>query len=144
MAESITPRILVVDDDPSIHSIYERVFSRENIHLDTAMDGIEATSKIVNGNYTLIFLDLMMPQMSGFQVIQWLKNNHRDLLTNVVVVTALSPEAYGELDRTLVHDLVAKPFDVRVLLDYIEEFLSRKGISWERAGSLPGPNPPRC
>ena len=65
MTESIVPRILVVDDDPAIHNIYRRVFSPENLHLDAAMDGIEAMKKIVDGNYTLIFLDLMMPQMSG-------------------------------------------------------------------------------
>ena len=135
MAASVIPRVLVVDDDPSILSIYRNAFSARNIELDTATDGLEAIKKIVSSEYTLIFLDLMMPHMSGFQVIQWLKANHPGRLPSVVVVTALSPVAYRELDRTLVYDLVAKPFDVSVLESYIADYLAGRGITWMRGGS---------
>jgi len=130
MTNKVVPRVLVVDDDPSILNLYRGVFRWKNLALDTADDGLDAIKKILAGQYNLILLDLMMPHMSGFQVIQWLKANRPESLRCVVVVTALSPDAYRELDRTLIHDLVAKPFDVAELEGYIVDFLAGKGVSW--------------
>ncbi len=115
-------RILIVDDDPVILDLYRRVLEPVNVEIDSAHDGLEAIRKIISRRYVLIFLDLMMPEMSGFQVIRWLRASEPELLRAVVVVTALSPEAYREqLDPALVRDLVAKPFEAEALVNYVRK-----------------------
>lgn len=126
MTEIRRHRILVVDDDPFILSLYSRVLARAPVDMETARDGLEAIKKISQENFSLILLDLMMPQMTGFEVVKFLKVTRPEALKSVVIVTALSPEAYREqLELSGIHGLVAKPFDGTVLIDYVSDYIEK-------------------
>jgi DNA-binding response OmpR family regulator len=103
-------RALVVEDDPAIRRLVEKLLQRRGIEIDTAHDGKQALEKIGNGDYSILVLDLMLPGASGYQVIDYIKANKPDL--PVVVVSAVSQQALSQLDLDVVKLVISKPFDV--------------------------------
>jgi CheY-like chemotaxis protein len=76
-----------------------------------ARDGIEAIRKIEANDYSVVFLDLMMPRLNGYEVIKRLRNMKRR--PAVIVATAMN---YNKsLDPDVVHLVLRKPFDVEVV-----------------------------
>ncbi|HWN67048.1 MAG TPA: response regulator, partial [Haliangium sp.] len=65
-------RILIVDDDDAIRALVVTVLRRRGYRLDTARNGLEALEKLKNCRYSLVVLDLMMPRMSGYDVLDTL------------------------------------------------------------------------
>jgi two-component system, OmpR family, alkaline phosphatase synthesis response regulator PhoP len=76
-------KILVVDDDESISTIYNHVLSREGYEVHTALDGIEAVAKTSAILPDLIILDLIMPEQEGIETLLQLHSKH----PNIPVVT---------------------------------------------------------
>jgi DNA-binding response OmpR family regulator len=76
-------KILVVDDDESIRTIYNHVLSREGYDVHTALDGIEAVAKTSAILPDLIILDLIMPEQEGIETLLQLHSKH----PNIPVVT---------------------------------------------------------
>lgn len=74
-------RILIAEDDPFILKILKRNLKSE-FEIDSAITGVEALEKIHAGDYSLILLDLVMPEMGGFEVLEYLqrKNNKIPIL----------------------------------------------------------------
>src|SRR5437764_10315015 len=70
-------RALVVDDDDPIRIMLAKVIERENLAVDTARDGAEAIARIDAGSYNVILLDLMMPKVDGFAVLDHLRRQDR-------------------------------------------------------------------
>jgi DNA-binding response OmpR family regulator len=103
-------RALVVEDDPAIRRLVERLLERQGIAIDTASDGRIAVEKLDSGHYTVIILDLMVPELTGFDVIEHVKQ--RRLTTPVAVVSAVSEQALTKLDLDVVKVVITKPFDV--------------------------------
>lgn len=101
---------LVVEDDPAIRRLVEKLLQRRGIAIDTAHDGREAIAKIAGGDYSVIVLDLMLPEANGYEVIAYIKAN--GLRVPVVVVSAVSQQALQSLDFDVVKLVIAKPFDV--------------------------------
>lgn len=66
--------------------------------------------KLREGNFTVILLDLMIPEASGYEVIEFIKKN--GITTPVVVVSAVSQQSLTKLDRDIVKLVISKPFDV--------------------------------
>lgn len=90
MGESIK-RILVVDDEPEFAKTLQRHLKREGFFLDVAYDGEDARHKIEDsfgeGNpFDLVITDVIMPNMDGIQLLQWIKKTHAGL--SVLVVSA--------------------------------------------------------
>jgi DNA-binding response OmpR family regulator len=103
-------RALVVEDDPAIRRLVEKLLARRNIEIDIAPDGATAINKIRTGNYSVIVLDLMVPEVNGFEVIEFLKQEK--LTIPVAVVSAVSQQALTRLDLDIVKLVISKPFDV--------------------------------
>ena len=103
-------RILVVDDDRTILRLLAAIFKRENYDVDTAIGGKEALSKIALTPYDVIVLDLMMPEVSGLDVLSVL----RVRIPNVKCVVILSAASSFELTTSINPNVFAalrKPFD---------------------------------
>jgi two-component system, chemotaxis family, chemotaxis protein CheY len=124
------PRVLVVDDDRLIRDLLVKIVERAGFACDTAADGAEAIALIEradSGPYGIILLDLMMPNVNGFEVIEHLKTSSPDLLRSVVVVTA-SPRVRDErIRREAIGGVIEKPFEVLELIRFLKESLAPAG-----------------
>lgn len=103
-------RALIVEDDPAIRRLVEKLLSRRNVEIDLAHDGRAAVEKLRHGRYSVLVLDLMVPELNGFEVIDFLKRE--DLKVPVAVVSAVSQQALTRLDLDIVKLVISKPFDV--------------------------------
>ncbi|HEX8409887.1 MAG TPA: response regulator [Thermoanaerobaculia bacterium] len=103
-------RALIVEDDPAIRRLVEKLLSRRHIEIDTAHDGREAVNKLTAGTYSVLILDLMVPELNGFEVIDFLKRENMNI--PVAVVSAVSQQALTRLDLDIVKLVISKPFDV--------------------------------
>jgi DNA-binding response OmpR family regulator len=91
---------------------------RRGLYVDTARDGAEAIEKLDQTNYAVIVLDLMMPNIDGYGLIQHLKER-QGAKPAVIVVSAGDSASLRQLDGALVHSILRKPFDIDVLGDLI-------------------------
>jgi DNA-binding response OmpR family regulator len=105
-------RVLIVDDDPSIRRLLATLSKREGIHADSAADGAEAIALLQSHSYALVLLDLMMPQVNGFAVIEWLGKHPPDPKPVVFVISAYADPMYRSVDTSVVAGVLHKPFDV--------------------------------
>ena len=103
-------RALVVEDDPAIRRLVEKLLTRLRVDIDTAMDGRTAIDKLRTQKYSVLVLDLMVPEVNGFEVIEFLKETKLNL--PVAVVSAVSQQALTKLDLDIVKLVISKPFDV--------------------------------
>ncbi|MDP9193757.1 MAG: response regulator [Acidobacteriota bacterium] len=111
-------RVLVVDDEPAIRALVAKIVERAGHPVDTARDGAEAIEMLDQADYAVIVLDLMMPNIDGYGLIQHLKDR-QGVKPAVIVVSAGDSAALRQLDGALVHSILRKPFDIDVLGDLI-------------------------
>ena len=67
-------RILIVEDDTFIRDLYTRAFSRSNYEVEAAADGEEAITKVKSGKYDMILLDIMLPKITGINVLRAIRD----------------------------------------------------------------------
>jgi DNA-binding response OmpR family regulator len=110
--------VLVVDDEAAIRALVAKIVERAGFPVDTARDGAEAIEKLSKRDYDVLVLDLMMPNVDGYALIQHLKERGGPRPA-VIVVSAGDSAAFRQLDGALVHSILRKPFDIDVLGDLI-------------------------
>ncbi len=108
-------RVLVADDDQSIRQLVATIVRRESFVVDAAADGLEAIELLKKHEYAVILLDLMMPRLDGFGVIDWLRTNPPLIKPIVIVITAYADQRFKEVDSELVSGVLRKPFEVAEL-----------------------------
>ena len=115
-----TPQIMVVDDDPDTVSILARHVQREGYIAIEVMSGLECLRILRERSVDLILLDLMMPEMDGFEVCRALKDNSATADIPIIMITARDDlEARAEGMRLGVSDFLAKPVFRRQLASRI-------------------------
>lgn len=115
-------RILIVDDDDAIRALLATVLRRRGFRVDTARNGVEALEHLELRVYALLLLDLMMPRMSGYDVLDRLASRNPATRPLVIVLTAgIEPRPF---DTSLVVGTMHKPFDVELLVDTVSGCLS--------------------
>ena len=82
--ESDVKRILVVEDEPGINDLCQRVLTREGFEVDIAVNGKVAQGMIEKQQYDLYLLDIKMPVMTGKELYQWLQEKHPQLINRVI------------------------------------------------------------
>ncbi len=117
-------RALIVEDDPAIRRLVEKLLQRRGVAIEAAHDGRQAINKLdANGRFDVIILDLMVPEVNGFQVIDYIREHHSHI--PVAVVSAVSQQALTQLDLDIVKLVISKPFDVdeftKAILSLCEE-----------------------
>ena len=108
-------RALVVDDDPSIRILVTRILTRNGFIVESARDGAEAIEMVLQHDYKVITLDLMMPRIDGFAVVKYIAEHRPELLANVIVVTAYGPNVLEKVCPPVVR-VIEKPFELNALL----------------------------
>jgi CheY-like chemotaxis protein len=121
----MTPRILVVEDDPAIRGLVTDLLRDDGYDVIEATNGIEALESVARRCPDLIVLDLMMPMMNGWQFVE---ECHRQSVCDQVpiVVTSAShdlPRTAERLRSLGVKTSLAKPFDVDALLALVERYV---------------------
>lgn len=117
-------KILLVDDNELNIKVAKRLLKNYNLDIEDVMSGQECIDRINSGNkYDLIFLDDMMPKMSGKEVIKILKNNS-DFKTPVIVLTANALTGMKEEYINLGFDgYLSKPIDRKEMLKVLKKYL---------------------
>jgi two-component system, cell cycle response regulator len=114
------PQIMVVDDDPDTVSILARHLQREGFAAIEALSGVDCLRLVREGRIDVILLDLMMPEMDGFQVCRALKENPETAEIPIIMITARDDlDARAEGMRLGVSDFLAKPVFRRQLANRI-------------------------
>jgi DNA-binding response OmpR family regulator len=103
-------RALIVEDDTAIRVLLEKLLRRRGIDVDTAADGQAAIGKLQPRAYSVVVLDLMIPEASGYEVIAHIRRTDPSL--PVAVVSAVSQHSLAHLDLDVVRLVITKPFDV--------------------------------
>jgi DNA-binding NtrC family response regulator len=111
-------RILVVDDDKSILRLVATILRRERYAVDTAGGGKEALAKIELTQYDVIVLDLMMPEVSGLDVLSRLDLRDPQIKC-VVLLSAASPLNIASKMTPSVFAALRKPFDNAALIEAV-------------------------
>ena len=111
-------KILVVDDEPAIRGLVAKIIERAGLEVDTARDGVEAIEMIDRTPYAVIVVDLMMPRIDGFGVIEHVRGSEGPKPA-VIVATAADPVVLRRLDATTVHSIIRKPFEIDMLGDLV-------------------------
>lgn len=108
-------RALVVDDDPAIRILVSRILLRRGLAVDLAHDGAEAIEMILQHDYAIIALDLLMPRIDGFGVVKYISEHLPEKLPHVIVMTAFGASAFPKVCPP-VERFVQKPFDIETFL----------------------------
>ncbi len=118
--------VLVVDDEPDIVDFLTTVLADEGYRTEVARDGLEALSKIHEVHPSLVILDLMMPRMSGFEVLDTMRAAGNTKRPSVIVLSAKSThqDILNALEKGA-DDFIPKPFDLEDLLLRIRVWLDR-------------------
>jgi DNA-binding response OmpR family regulator len=96
-------KVLVVDDDPNILDLLQQVFAETEFTFASAADGTAAVEAIQTNKPDILLLDLVMPKMDGFEVIEHLRSQPETRSLPVIVISAkdLSPEEIHQLNNTV-------------------------------------------
>ncbi len=126
-AASGATRILVVDDVELNRSMLSRRLERKGFQVDTAEGGREAIARIGAAAYDLVLLDIMMPEVSGYDVLQEVRKTRSALELPIIMATAKDQgEDIVSAFKLGANDYIVKPIDFPVALARIETQLSRK------------------
>lgn len=118
-------RVLIVEDDPLISRMYQNVFQFEGFEVDMARNGEEGLDKVTQHPPRMILLDVMMPKMTGLEMLQILKENPRTKGIPVVVLTNLSGinDAEKALGLGAVKFIVKSKNKPKQIVEQIKEIL---------------------
>src|SRR5436309_6892954 len=122
------PRILVVDDTPALLDVIRSCLEEEGYHVRTCLESRYAVQMAQEDHPDLIMLDVVMPEVSGWEVLAELRLDPAFKRTPVIVCTAYVAEAMGRLAELKGPDqhlgLLPKPFDLEELLEVVDSVTS--------------------
>ncbi len=120
-------RILCIEDETEMVDLIRLILGRRGFEVSGATGGVEGLQKIRQTNPDLVLLDLMMPDMDGWEVYQQMKADPALRGIPVIIVTAKAQN----VDRVLglhiakVDDYISKPFSPQELMDSVEKVINR-------------------
>jgi DNA-binding NtrC family response regulator len=123
-------RILIADDEEIVVRSCLRILSAEKFEIDSVSNGLDAIERIAEKEYDMLILDIMMPKMSGMEVLQRVKETHPD--TDVIMITGLNQiETAVKAMKLGAFDYLPKPFDPEELELVVERAFERRQLLQE-------------
>ena len=117
------PRILVVDDTPALLDVVRKCLEEEGYHVRTCLESRHAVQMAQEDPPDVIMLDVVMPEVSGWDVLASLRTDPAFQGTPVIVCTAYVAEAIGRLEELKGPDqhlgLLPKPFEIEELIEVV-------------------------
>lgn len=114
MENTVTPNqnkklVLLVEDDPFLSNILMMKLQKEGLNVIHAVDGDDALTKLNEGDYEMVLLDLILPKKNGFEVLETMRQDVRFENTPVIIVSNLGQDSDMEKARSLgVIDYIVK------------------------------------
>ena len=128
--------LLVVDDNEMNCDLLSRRLTRKNYKVKVALNGFQALELIDRERFDMVLLDIMMPGISGIDVLRQIRQRHAITELPVLMTTAKrDSETVVEALRLGANDYLTKPFDLHVVLARIDTHLSIKQSANRRGGS---------
>jgi CheY-like chemotaxis protein len=120
--------VLVVDDDPNVADMLRQVLPESKFRLDSALDGIAGLKSVKENRPDIILLDIMMPKLDGFGVIESLRSNPETCDLPIIVISAkdLSKKEAQRLKETVTLVMKKQGFQGEKLLDEISDVLLKR------------------
>ncbi len=123
--------ILIVDDDKNIRKLMQVVLERQGFNVYTASDGVQALKVIDQVKINLAIVDIMMPNMDGYEFTKTLRDGNEDL--SVLMLSAKQlPEDRKKGFLVGIDDYMAKPVDIEELVLHVKALLRRAKINDEK------------
>jgi DNA-binding response OmpR family regulator len=117
---------LIVEDEPSIGNICQRVLTREGFEVEIAVNGILAQDMIEKKRYNICLIDIRTPKMSGAELYQWLKERYPQVANRVVFTTGsvIDEKTMAFIEQTG-RPFLPKPFTPNELTTIVNESLKQ-------------------
>ena len=122
--------VMVVDDSKTIRKTADTLLKKAGCQVITAEDGFDALSKIVDYKQDIIFVDIMMPRLDGYQACALIKNNQEFKRTPVIMLSSkdgLFDKAKGRIVGS--DQYLTKPFSKEELLGAIKEHVASINVA---------------
>ena len=122
----MSQKILIIEDEPDIRKTLEYNIAREGYHVVSVSSLLEAKSQIESDSFSLILLDLMLPDGSGLDLCREIKSDKEKSSVPIIILTAKDDEVDKVVGFELgADDYVTKPFSVRELILRMKAVLKR-------------------
>ena len=115
-------RVLVADDDPEVRKQLGAALAHHRLEYDEATNGSEAIQQFKQRKYALAFIDLMMPRVDGWAVVDFIRKHAEHRGTKMYIVAA-GEQHLSTADQDVVSGVVAKPFDPAKLDTLLKNFM---------------------
>lgn len=125
-------KVMVVDDSKTIRRTAENLLKKAGCQVITAIDGFDALAKTAHNRPDIIFVDIMMPRLDGYQVCSLIKNNKQFKATPVIMLSSkdgLFDRAKGRVVGS--DQYLTKPFSKDEMLGAISEHVQRSDVARE-------------
>jgi two-component system, chemotaxis family, chemotaxis protein CheY len=119
--------ILVVEDDLAIRRLVKMVLTRAGYNVEVASDGVEAVLKLGLSDYDAIILDLMMPNLDGFSLMNTMAVSDPERMKRIIVTSAASPAVIKERMSGKPFAVLPKPFDIHTLIEHVRACVAQNG-----------------
>lgn len=121
----MTHKVLIVDDDPDIRTLYKLVLRREGLEVIEAESGYEALSKVRREPPALVLLDVMMPEMDGYEVCRKLRSDPETAHLPILLISGKSTvSARRDGIMAGANDLLSKTVALQTLVSSVQTLLS--------------------
>ena len=128
-------KVLIVDDDPKIRDLLAQMLSAHRYETETVSSGFAAGAKVATFKPGLIILDLVLPEMSGFEVCRLIKEDPQTSHIKILAVTGYDTEENRDkIMEAGADDYIAKPLSMDALLKHVAGLMNGKNRLKRRQG----------
>ncbi|MBN1384346.1 MAG: response regulator [Elusimicrobia bacterium] len=127
-------KVLVVDDDPDIVMVLTISLNEKGYSVLNAYDGLQAVALAKKENPDIIVLDLMLPEIDGFEVIKMLKKDPGTAHIPIIVITARTVENGKKAVKMGANEYLIKPFSVKSMLEELDKVIKKEELGGKNYG----------
>jgi DNA-binding response OmpR family regulator len=121
-------KILAIDDNADIRDLLTFVLAKQGFNISVASNGVEGLSQIKDAKPDLVLLDVMMPEFSGFEVLDAIRKDKDSKVRSIPVLMLTAKSSTEDIDRALelgATSYIVKPFRPTKLVEKVQELLSQ-------------------
>ncbi len=121
----MSKKILVVDDDPVVIRLVESILKSNGFEVDKAVDGLDALVKIKKDPPDVVVLDIVMPEINGYDVCCELRFNKEFVQIPILILTETEQEIEESIGKRVNIEFLKKPVDSNLLIEKVKYLLTR-------------------